>query len=242
MSGEVQSRGLTMTANMKRALVAFPLVLMPGAVSAASSPLGTWIDHTGRGAVEITDCNGALCGRVVWVKDTSDEDGCNMQIIGNVKPVAGGKWDGGWIYDPERRSKFDVELTPIGDQKLKVHGYAGMKLFGETMTWTRAPADLKKCGQKAAVPSEAVRPVEPQLQTQAQSPAPQQQAEQTASNSPGAAPQQEASPRPDSSRSQTQSIQDALGAMLKFSEGPAGSKQKTCTVSVKDLGKFSFPC
>ena len=33
------------------------------------SPLGVWIDHTGRGAVEITDCGGKLCGRIVWVKD-----------------------------------------------------------------------------------------------------------------------------------------------------------------------------
>jgi uncharacterized protein (DUF2147 family) len=233
-----------MIANMKRALVAFPLVLMSGAGAAlaASSPLGTWIDHTGRGAVEITDCNGALCGRVVWVKDAGDEEGCDMQIIGNVKPVAGGKWDGGWIYDPERRSKFDVELTPIGDQKLKVHGYAGMKLFGETMTWTRAPADLKRCGQKTAVPAEAVRPVEPQPQMQAQSPAPQREVEQNSSRPQAVAQQQELIPGTDNPRAEPQSIQDALGALLKFSEGPAGAKQKTCTVSVKDFGKFSFPC
>ena len=33
----------------------------------------------------------------------------------------------------------------MGDQKLKVMGYAGMKFLSETMIWTRAPADLKKC-------------------------------------------------------------------------------------------------
>ena len=27
----------------------------------------------------------------------------------------------------------------MGDQKLKVMGYAGMKFLSETMTWTRAP-------------------------------------------------------------------------------------------------------
>jgi uncharacterized protein (DUF2147 family) len=232
-----------MIANLKRA-VTFSLLLVSGAgtASAASSPLGTWIDHTGRGAVQITDCNGALCGHVVWVKDASDSEGCNMQIIGNVKPVPGGKWDGGWIYDPERRSKFDVELTPISDQKLKVHGYAGIKLFGETMTWTRAPADLKTCGQVVAVPAEAVGSIEPQPQTQAQSSVPQQRDEQAASNAPSVTPQQEANSRTESSRSETPSAQDALAALLKFSERPAGAKQKTCTVSLVDFGKFSFPC
>lgn len=33
----------------------------------------------------------------------------------------------------------------MGDS-LKVVGYAGTKMLSETMVWTRAPADLKRCG------------------------------------------------------------------------------------------------
>jgi uncharacterized protein (DUF2147 family) len=114
---------------------------------AASSPLGIWIDHTGRGAVEITDCRGKLCGRIVWVKDPANAEGCNFQVIGNVKPMSGNKWDGGWIIDPDKdpNKKYDVEITPLSPQKLKVVGYEGMKFLSETMIWTRAPAGLKKC-------------------------------------------------------------------------------------------------
>jgi uncharacterized protein (DUF2147 family) len=132
-------------------LVVSPLLLVAagGSALAAADPVGTWIDHTGRGAVEISPCNGALCGRIVWLKAAADQEACGMQIIGNARPASGGKWDGGWIYDPEARAKYDVELTPLGDNKLKVLGYAGMKMFGETMTWTRAPADLKRCDQAA---------------------------------------------------------------------------------------------
>src|SRR5262249_21464963 len=36
------------------------------------------------------------------------------------------------------------------DQKLKVMGYAGMKFLSETMIWTRASPDLKKCGSDVA--------------------------------------------------------------------------------------------
>jgi len=131
----------------------------------ASSPLGVWIDQTGRGAVEITECGGKLCGRLVWFKDEKHtKQGCNFQIIGNVKPMSGNRWDGGWIVDPDKdpNKKYDVEITPVGDQKLKVMGYAGMKFFSETMTWTRAPADLRKCNEDVAKPAEepAARPSE----------------------------------------------------------------------------------
>ncbi len=112
---------------------------------AATDPKGVWIDHTSRGAVEITDCDGALCGRVVWLKDAENAEACGIQILGDVKPVGAGVWDKGWIYDPEQDARFSVELKPLGEEKLQVTGYFGTKLFSETMTWTRAPGDLQRC-------------------------------------------------------------------------------------------------
>jgi uncharacterized protein (DUF2147 family) len=138
-----------------RTLALSSLLLVAGSALAAADPAGTWIDHTGRGAVEITHCDGALCGRIVWLKAAADREACGMQVIGNARPAAGGKWDGGWIYDPEAGTKYDVELTPLGDNKLKVFGYAGVKMFGETMTWTRAPAELKRCDRPTGALSEA---------------------------------------------------------------------------------------
>ena len=141
-----------MIAIIKRAIG--PMVIALAATCSpalASSPLGLWYDHTGRGAVEITDCNGKLCGRIVWVKDANHKEGCGLQIFGDVKPVAGGKWDGGWIIDPEKdlKTRYDVEITPQGD-KLKVMGYAGVKFLSETMIWTRAPANLQRCTESLA--------------------------------------------------------------------------------------------
>jgi uncharacterized protein (DUF2147 family) len=125
-------------------------LLMAGAARAEETPLGLWIDHTGRGAVEIKECDGhKLCGNIVWLKDSKNNEACGRQVIGDAKPVGGGKWDNGWIYDPDSESKYDVELTPLGD-KLRVVGYAGSKWLSETMTWTRAPADLQRCTKDAA--------------------------------------------------------------------------------------------
>jgi uncharacterized protein (DUF2147 family) len=212
------------------AVLPVALAAVAGSAAAAPSPLGTWIDHTGRGAVEITECNGGLCGHVVWLKSAADAEGCNMQILGNLKPVAGGKWDNGWIYDPERRSKFDVEITPVGDTKLKVVGYAGVKLFSETMTWTRAPADLKKCGQTSAEtkPKEgaAVASVE----------APTSRASSAPASSASSAPASEAAPASAAPQN------EASGEVVEKKEKQARGKGGTCTISIGELGKFSFPC
>jgi uncharacterized protein (DUF2147 family) len=122
----------------------------------AGSPVGVWIDHTGRGAVEIAECGGGLCGHVVWVKDAKNAKACRDQIIGNVKSVGPNTWDRGWIVDPDDNARYSVELKPVGEDRLRVTGYMGSKLFSETMTWKRAPADMKRCDAKdAAMPVSA---------------------------------------------------------------------------------------
>lgn len=137
------------------------------AAASANTPTGVWIDHTGRAAIEITDCGGKLCGRMVWFKDSSNNaKGCGLQIIGDVKPMKNGKWDGGWILDPEKDSKYDVEITPLGD-KLRVMGYAGMKFLSETFTWTRAGNDIQRCdvtAERTPPPAEPGVPYTPPSQ------------------------------------------------------------------------------
>jgi uncharacterized protein (DUF2147 family) len=131
------------------ALVAALVVGTPAFAAASADPTGVWINDTGRGAVEIKPCGAGLCGHVVWVKDQNDSGGCGRQIIGDAAPAGSGTWDNGWIYSPEKKKKYDVELSMNGD-KLKVKGYAGTKLFSKTMIWTRAPADLVRCGTTEA--------------------------------------------------------------------------------------------
>lgn len=123
----------------------------------AVSPLvGVWIDHTGRGAVEITPCGNLLCGHIAWLKDPNQPNGkplvdakgrpvCGLQIIGDLKVQSDGSWDDGWIYDPEKDEQYSLELRSKGKDKLQVLGYLGVKLLGETYDWTRAPANQARC-------------------------------------------------------------------------------------------------
>ncbi len=129
-------------------LAAFAAVLISASTAwAGSAPTGLWIDHTGRGGVEITKCGGRLCGHIAWLKDAKNSEVCGVQVIGDAKPMRNGTWDRGWIYDPDANSKYDVELKPIGSEKLRVMGYAGTKFLSETMMWKRAPVGLMKCSK-----------------------------------------------------------------------------------------------
>jgi uncharacterized protein (DUF2147 family) len=128
--------------------------------AAAQQPTGVWIDHTGRGAVEIAECDGGLCGHVVWIKDSKNKSACRTQIIGNARPVGSNTWDRGWILDPDDNKRYSVELKPVGGERLRVTGYMGSKLFSETMMWKRAPADLKRCDvTETAVPAAPPAPL-----------------------------------------------------------------------------------
>lgn len=116
------------------------------AAAFAADANGVWMNDTGRGAIEIKDCGGKLCGHVVWTRDESDTSrGCGKQIIGEAESVGNGLWDNGWIYSPDKKRRYDVELKPLADGTLRVKGYAGTKLFSKTMIWTPAAADLKRC-------------------------------------------------------------------------------------------------
>ena len=140
--------------------VCFGIVTAASSARATADITGVWIDHTGRGAVEITECGANLCGHLVWLKDTAQKSVCGTQIIGNAKLVGKDTWDGGWIYDPEKNAKYSVELKPIGSDKLRVLGYMGSKLFSETMMWKRAAADLKRCDDAAPTVTAAPIPDE----------------------------------------------------------------------------------
>jgi uncharacterized protein (DUF2147 family) len=124
--------------------------------TAAPPAAGVWIDHTGRGAVEIAPCPEGLCGRIVWLQEPNDKAGqllrdekngdrtkraqpiCGLQIIGGLKLQPDGSWDSGWIYDPEQGEKFDVELRLRNPNQLQVMGYKGLKFLSETYQWKRA--------------------------------------------------------------------------------------------------------
>jgi len=115
----------------------------------AASPIGVWVDPTGRGAVEIKQCGRNLCGIIVWARKSADaRRGCGRKMMGGLTQIGRGQWDNGWIISPDEGTKYDLAIKPLSASRLEVMGYAGTKFLSRTMVWTRAPAGLRRCDQK----------------------------------------------------------------------------------------------
>lgn len=116
---------------------------------------GTWIDHTGQGAVAIERCGTTMCGRVVWLKNPNKKSKtgkaiCGTQILGDLKQRPNNLWAAGWIYNPEDEERFNAEIKLRKADTLQVTGYMGVKWLSETYTWKRAAAELEPCAAKQA--------------------------------------------------------------------------------------------
>jgi hypothetical protein len=194
--------------------------------AAASGPTGVWFDHTGRGAVEINECGGSLCGRIVWLKDAANRGVCGKQIIGNAKRSSASTWDGGWIYDPDREARYSVELKLVGTDKLRVTGYMGSKLFSETYTWKRATEDLTRCD---AQPRSASSPPAASDPGQAR--------EQITKTEPSPDPTTESGTRPKSRSSSIADIEKIARDLMK-----GKSSGKTCRAKLPYVGTVTIPC
>jgi uncharacterized protein (DUF2147 family) len=191
--------------------------------AAASGPTGVWIDHTGRGAVEITECAGALCGRIVWLKDAGHKSVCGKQIIGSARRSSASTWDGGWIYDPDRETRYSVELKLVDPNKLRVMGYMGSKLFSETYTWKRATTDLERCDAAPSVASPSPAPNNP---------------------NPAATEITKAEPSGEPPETKPKAAKPTVADLEKFAremvKGKAGGKE--CTVKLPYVGTVNIPC
>jgi uncharacterized protein (DUF2147 family) len=160
-----------------RALAATALTaaLLTGTAANAAAPVqeqGLWYDDTGDGAVKIEPCGASLCGKIVWLKDPLHDDGtplidrhnpepakqkrtiCGLQILGELKPLEGGGFDNGWVYDPKEGKSYSLAIRLTGKDQLEITGYLGVKLLGKTFTWTRAKTELPSCAV-AATPAAA---------------------------------------------------------------------------------------
>jgi uncharacterized protein (DUF2147 family) len=131
-------------------VVAAGLAAGVAAQGPAAEVTGVWIDHTGQGAVEIAPCGNRLCGRVVWLKNPAHKSRsgkriCGTQILGDLRREGAKAWGEGWIYNPEDEERFSAALELAGANILKVTGYLGIRLLGETFTWTRATVSLQRC-------------------------------------------------------------------------------------------------
>ncbi len=144
-------------------MLATSMLAMTDVASAdAPSAVGFWITPDHGAVVQIELCQSGLCGHLAGLrtdrnpadvpKDDHNPDPakrgnprCGMMLMGSLKPVKGEatKWEDGWVYDPESGSTYTAEMHLEGADTLKLRGFLGISLFGQTQVWTRETGDTK---------------------------------------------------------------------------------------------------
>jgi uncharacterized protein (DUF2147 family) len=156
--------GLTTAAVMLAAMVAVGTTTSSATShQLAASPTGRWYAEGGAAQVDVSDCGGALCGRVTWLRSPFDENGCDLrdrynpdpalrerpvigvQILSGLEPAEDHVWTGGAIYDPASGNTYHCTLSLEGENRLHLRGYIGVPLFGRTTTWIRVGTENQMC-------------------------------------------------------------------------------------------------
>lgn len=132
-------------------LLSLPLV----AQTTKSSIVGTWLNEDKTAKIQIFEQGEKLFGKIVWLKEPNvngkpKTDNKNPDKSRRTDPIIGlvmlknfvydGKstWEDGKIYDARTGKTYSSYMTLQADKTLKVRGYAGITLFGQTNIWTRS--------------------------------------------------------------------------------------------------------
>ncbi len=128
----------------------------------AGDPRGVWMIEN-EVALEILDCNGLLCGRIVYLRIPRDETGelkreqdnpraglrprliCGMTVLEDLRPAGPDNWDLGRFYDPRDGGRYSIAMKLISRNVIVARIYSGSRLNGQSQTLLRVPR-LKSVG------------------------------------------------------------------------------------------------
>ncbi len=149
----------------KLVLVALFGALASTASAQTPSVTGTWLTASGIAQVRIGPCpdpaNGPICGLVAGLINPKGPDGnavapdmatdyrnpdpalrtrkvIGMPLIWGFKKTADpNAFEDGHIYNGENGKTYNANISLQPDGKLRLRGYVGTPMFGETQLWTR---------------------------------------------------------------------------------------------------------
>lgn len=151
---------------MKRLLLVACLSAFASVASAqVPSVMGVWLVEKKTAQVRIAPCpspaNGPICGTIVHILDlrgpngqVTTEDAANdwrnvdpklrdRKVLGLVmlynfkKTSDPNSFEDGYIYNGDNGKTYNANVSLQPDGTLKVRGYVGSPMFGESQIWTR---------------------------------------------------------------------------------------------------------
>jgi uncharacterized protein (DUF2147 family) len=151
---------------MRKVLLAAAVVLFAAPASAQQSGvMGTWLTASGVAHVRIGPCadaaSGPICGVVAGLINPKGPDGkvvapetatdyrnenaalrsrkvIGMPLIWGFKMASDpNSFEDGHIYNGEDGKTYSANVSLQPDGKLRLRGYVGTPMFGQTQVWTR---------------------------------------------------------------------------------------------------------
>jgi uncharacterized protein (DUF2147 family) len=147
-------------------IVGFLAVTCGATAQETAGVTGRWLTEDRRGVIAIAPCGNSICGKIDWMKfppgvkpgevprDRHNRDPaqqtqpiCGLQIIYGFHHDAANpkRWLEGHIYDPESGDTYHASITVVDANHLRLRGYIGIPLLGESQVWTRADANHPPC-------------------------------------------------------------------------------------------------
>ncbi len=144
---------------LRRAVAAAAVAALLGIAGASSAraetPLGHWLTEDRDAVIAVNQCGQALCGEIAGIPlsgpaepmptDYRNRSQCHLTIISGAAPD-GREWSAR-ITDPRDGSTYRATLKLDREGRLRVRGYIGIPLFGQTQVWTRyagpVPSDCR---------------------------------------------------------------------------------------------------
>jgi uncharacterized protein (DUF2147 family) len=137
-------------------IVLSTIALAPSGPARAADALGTWYTADKDSQVRITNCGGALCGSLVWLKEPIDPatgrpktDKNNADASKQSRPLLGvpivlamkpsgtpDQWSGN-VYNASDGKTYTGSFTLTGPNTAELKGCV-MSIICKTQTWTRA--------------------------------------------------------------------------------------------------------
>jgi|FLOH01.1.fsa_nt_gi uncharacterized protein (DUF2147 family) len=128
------------------------LVSVTGAANAKDAD-GVWLTESKKAHVQIYDCDSKLCGKIIWLKEPTDDNGNPKLDVENADeakrslPLMGSNmisgmvrassklWKDGEIYNAEDGKTYSSKMELVDDKTLEVSGC--VFFFCKDQIWVR---------------------------------------------------------------------------------------------------------
>ncbi|HLW93396.1 MAG TPA: DUF2147 domain-containing protein [Roseiarcus sp.] len=105
-------------------------------VASAGDVAGVWLRDNGESKVRFAPCGAAICGTIVWLKDTSGPAKVGERVFYEMVPAGDNAWSGK-AFEPASGKEYTGKMTLSGNN-LTTAGCVFGGLICKSIAWTRS--------------------------------------------------------------------------------------------------------